>query len=86
MEKHRILGVHITDRTEHTSMVQTVLSEFGCIIKTRIGLHHATDDFCSPNGLLILECLDDKRQFEGLQMRLKDIDGVEVQMMIFEHP
>lgn len=86
MEKHIILGVHITDRTKNVAMVQQVLSEFGCFIKTRLGLHETTDDFCSPNGLLLLEMLDDDRQVTGLTHRLKEIEGVEVQQMVFGHP
>ena len=41
MKKHLILGVHITNRVKHVPEVQKVLTEFGCSIKTRLGLHEA---------------------------------------------
>jgi len=85
-EKHIILGVHITDRTKNVALVQQALSEFGCFIKTRLGLHEASDDFCSPNGLVLLEMLDNDLQANGLVTRLKAITGVEVQQMVFDHP
>jgi hypothetical protein len=86
MGKHIILGVHITNRTKNVAQVQQVLSEFGCFIKTRLGLHEASDNFCSPNGLIILEMIDNDLQTNGLISRLNAVGGVEVQQMIFEHP
>lgn len=85
-EKHIILGVHITDRTKNVAQVQQTLSEFGCFIKTRLGLHEVSDEFCSPTGLLLLEMLDNDLQVNGLITRLKAVSGVEVQQMVFDHP
>ncbi len=58
---HYIIGVHITDRVKNVPSVQAVLTEFGCFIKTRLGLHDISNDSCSPNGLLIVELLGDKQ-------------------------
>ena len=55
LKDHVILGVHVTNRTQHTPAVQNVLTEFGCNIKTRLGLHDVDDNYCSPNGLLLIE-------------------------------
>ena len=44
MEDHIILGVHITDRIKHVSEVQTLFTQFGCYIKTRLGLHEASQN------------------------------------------
>ena len=38
-DQHIILGVHITDRLKNAVEVQKVFTEYGCNIKTRIGLH-----------------------------------------------
>ena len=53
--RHIVLGVHITDRVHHAHAVQDLLTQYGCSIKTRIGLHEVSEQFCSPNGLLLLE-------------------------------
>ena len=84
--KHRIMGVHITERVQHVPAVQHVLTEYGCWIKTRLGLHEADPSFCSPNGLLLLEVLDDEEKANELKTRLEQIDGVDVQSMLFDHP
>jgi len=84
--KHRILGVHITERVLHVPSVQEVLTEYGCWIKTRLGLHEADSAFCSPNGLILLELLDEEKKADELKARLEQIDGIEVQHMLFDHP
>jgi hypothetical protein len=55
MEKHIIVGVHITERVKHAGDVQKVLTDFGCQIRTRLGLHEADQNLCSPNGMILLE-------------------------------
>jgi hypothetical protein len=37
MAKHIIFGVHVTNRLEEAGLVQRLLSEYGCNIKTRSG-------------------------------------------------
>lgn len=86
MRNHIILGVHVTGRVQHVDAVQHLLTEYGCSIKTRLGLHEADRDFCSPNGLILLEMLDDPPKAQALADRLNAIEGVEVKMMVFDHP
>ena len=86
MNKHIIIGVHITERVQHAGQVQEVFTKFGCSIRTRLGLHEADADLCSPNGLIVLEMVDDDAVVADLTAALKAIDGLEVQQMVFDHP
>lgn len=86
MDKHFILGVHITDRIQHVSSVQNLLTEYGCSIKTRLGLHEASDKLCSPNGLIVLEMVGHDAASQELAAKLAKIPGVEVKEMLFGHP
>jgi hypothetical protein len=86
LSKHIILGVHITDRIHHVSLVQNLLTEYGCSIRTRLGLHDAESGFCSPNGLLVLEMTDDEARATQLMGKLNALEGVEVKKMTFDHP
>ena len=86
MKKHLIFGVHITNRVKHVPDVQTVLTEFGCSIKTRLGLHEAGASVCSPNGLILLEMVGDDKASNRMARKLKAIEGIEVQKMVFAHP
>ncbi len=84
-ENHIIYGVHVTDRIKKTSLVQALLTEYGCNIKTRLGLHEVSTDSCSANGLLILEMFGDDARCDQLRSKLSEIEGVDVQQMIFDH-
>lgn len=86
MDKHIVVGVHITERVQHAGQVQEVLTKFGCSIRTRLGLHEAGEKVCSPNGLILLEMVDDDAVVAEFTAALKAIDGVEVQQMVFDHP
>ncbi|MCU0913757.1 MAG: hypothetical protein MUC88_04230 [Planctomycetes bacterium] len=83
--RHIVLGVHITERVRHVPRIQELLTEYGCSIKTRLGLHTVSEDFCSPNGLVLLEMAGPEQPIYELMEKLKTIEGVEVQKMVFEH-
>jgi desulfoferrodoxin-like iron-binding protein len=84
-EPHVLLGVHVTDRAHHAAGVQGVLSEHAPAIRTRLGLHDVHGDYCSPNGLIVLELIGDDNTCREITDRLSAIDGIEVQQMIFGH-
>jgi len=83
MKRHHIVGVHITDRFVNAPLVQQALTEHGCNIKTRLGLHEVSEDLCSRGGILILELFGAEAECTALVDRLKGIDGIELQEMIF---
>jgi len=85
-ERHLIYGVHITDRVKSAAEVQQVLTEHGCSIKTRLGLHEVSEASCAPNGLLLLEMAGGPALCEAMADKLNAIEGVEVQQMVFDHP
>ncbi|HNR36478.1 MAG TPA: hypothetical protein PKO36_14950, partial [Candidatus Hydrogenedentes bacterium] len=76
MNKHIILGVHITDRLRKVAEVQQLFSQYGCNIKTRLGLHEAAKDVCSPNGLVLLEMVGDEKHCLSIIDKLSAIKGV----------
>jgi len=85
-DKHIIMGVHVTNRLENAAEVQKLFTEFGCHIKTRLGLHEVGPDTCSPSGVVLLELVGDEARCLELGEKLGRITGLEVQRMIFDHP
>lgn len=85
-DNHIILAVHITDRVRHVPQIQAALTAYGDCIKTRLGLHEASPGGGSPNGLLILELLDQEAKARQLETALNAVDGVEIQRVTFTHP
>lgn len=85
MDRHVILGVHITDRATGASRVQEVLAEFAAHIRTRLGLHDVDPPGPSPSGVIVLHVVADDGALDRMVERLCAIEGVEVQRMIFTH-
>lgn len=83
--RHVILGVHITDRVRRAERVQHLFTQYGCQIKTRLGLHDADESFCSPNGLILLEVVGAPKDIAALETALKAVAGVDVKKMVFRH-
>ncbi|UFS70337.1 hypothetical protein LPW11_21005 [Geomonas sp. RF6] len=87
MEKdnHVVLGIHLQNRVKDAPEVQKVLTAYGCNIKTRIGLHEVSDNYCAGSGLILLEMVGDATKYKELAGTLNRFDGVEVQKMVFGH-
>ncbi len=84
MKEIWILGIYITDRVKEVSDVQSILTKFGCSIKTRLGLHEVKDDFCARSGLMILELTGSREEFVKLENELLKVDGLVVKKMMFD--
>ena len=84
-QPYLIFGVHITNRATQVPSVQKLLTEYGCNIKTRIGMHRVDDEVCSPRGLILLEMFGDLAICRELKTKLSALEGVEVKELIFEH-
>jgi hypothetical protein len=84
-DSHKILAVHITDRMKDAAAVQKVFTEFGCNIRTRVGLHDVAGDVCAPGGVVILELVGPATITGEIAGRLSAITGVEVQKVEFVH-
>lgn len=82
---HIIVAIHVTNRVKQASLVQSVLTEHGACIKTRVGLHEATGRSASPNGVIILELVGSQRRANTVIAALNDIPGVEAQSIVFTH-
>ncbi len=81
-----IMGLQVEQRHGTVSQVQNVLTDFGCFIKTRLGLHQASDDreVCSENGLIILELIQDAdSEATDMEKAFSSIQGVIVKRMDF---
>lgn len=82
---YTVIGIHIPNRFKHATEVQKVLTEYGCNIKTRLGLHDVDKEYCATNGLLLLEMYGKESNLKEMLNKLRIIDGgIDVQQMIFK--
>jgi hypothetical protein len=83
-QSHVVLTVHVTDRLKKAAQVQKALSQFGNVIRTRIGLHEVGENFSSPSGILLLDITEEAKA-KDLQKMLNDIAGIETKLVVFKH-
>jgi hypothetical protein len=84
-EDHVILGIHVTDRLQHAGEVQKVFTEYGCNIKTRLGLHEVADNYCAGEGVVLLEIIGGSEIRKSMVDKLQRIQGIDVKEMVFGH-
>jgi hypothetical protein len=84
-DDHIILGIHVTDRLKNAVDVQKVFTEYGCNIRTRVGLHDVDAEICSPSGVVLIEFFGSDAEAGGMMTRLNAVEGVQVQKMVFGH-
>ena len=77
-----IIGIKISNRLESAVSVQEILTKYGCIIKTRIGLHEEINGQCSHRVLILLEIINDEESIK-IANELCDIEEIEIQQMKF---
>lgn len=79
----RILGIMVNDPANAAASLQHVFSRYGCSIRTRLGLHDVEDDYAGNTGLILLELTGDITECQKLENELLELDGIDVQKMIF---
>ena len=84
MAKRIVLGIQVTNRVEKVPDVQKILTDYGCNIKTRLGLHEVSKSVCSTAGLLLLDTYGDEADILEMEKRLKKVKGLVVKKMTFE--
>lgn len=76
-----IMLILVSHRSKSAIEVQKLLTEWGCSIKTRLGIHDGVGDRCSDSGLIVLELVGDKIKNEDLLKKMKALDGVSAQLV-----
>lgn len=82
--KKSVLLILIGSRKDSAVNVQKVLTGWGCLIKTRLGIHDGILDNCSDQGLLILELVGDQSQKEEMARKIGVIKGVTCKLVDLE--
>ncbi|RCW55416.1 hypothetical protein [Halanaerobium sp. ST460_2HS_T2] len=82
MKHSMIMAILIDKRTDAAPEVQKILTEHGCIIKTRLGMHESST--CADEGMIILDLTADNTEVEALEAELNSIDGVNVKSMVLD--
>jgi hypothetical protein len=79
--KKNILLILVGKRKEEAVKVQQILTGWGCIIKTRLGIHDGVLENCSNNGLIILELAGTDEQIDELTRKIGVLPGVSAKLV-----
>jgi len=79
-----ILLVFLSNRVETAVKFQQILTENGCIIKTRLGLHEGTEQECKNYGLIFIELMGTVDENKKLAIQLKTIANLKVEHVVME--
>jgi hypothetical protein len=77
----KILGILVERNQDVITAVQKLLTAYGCIIRTRLGVNELF--FGEQAGLIILELTGDRSQMDLLEKDLRSFDQIHVRSMIF---
>lgn len=53
-----IIGIQVDNRIEEATKLQEILTKYGCLIKTRIGLHDMGEYKCLNYGVVLIQVVD----------------------------
>ncbi len=76
-----VLLVLVSMRKNAATTVQKILTEWGCLIKTRLGLHDGVLENCSESGLIFLELAGEKEKHTELTRKLNLVNGVQAKLI-----
>ncbi|MDD3012353.1 MAG: hypothetical protein PHC34_01450 [Candidatus Gastranaerophilales bacterium] len=85
MEKTTVLGVLLSKRTNTAPKFQELITKHGCIINTRLGLHHSTRNSCPMGGVILLDLIGEDQDIQALEDDLKTLPDTQIQKMAFNH-
>jgi hypothetical protein len=75
VKKESIMVIRASKRHENIEALQRILTEYGCSIKMRLGLHEA-GDACSEDGLIILQMIDLEGEVDKFKEELNKLSGI----------
>lgn len=76
-----IMAILQENRVETAPKVQDILTEFGCYIRVRLGLHDAAIDQCTNTGLILLQLCGQDIPVKDMEAKLQAIPNVKVKAM-----
>ncbi len=78
---YKVILVKIDHRSTEAAKVQNILTEYGCNIKVRLGLHEVSKEFCANDGLVVLEVEGAATELGNMLSSLNEIAYVDAKLI-----
>ena len=79
----KLVLIRIKARMNKAVKVQEVLTQFGCDIALRLGLHEVSEGQCADDGIIILQLKSKAANHGSLQKALEGLGDVTVKIVDF---
>ncbi len=79
---YNVIAVKVSDREGAAQDMQKVLTEHGCLIKVRLGLHDIPANACSPAGLVLMEVEGDDAEIKAMVAELNGLPEVSAKHIV----
>ncbi len=76
-----LLVVLVGSRQKEALSIQEILTRYGCLVKTRLGIHDAGKNGCPDAGLIILELLPQQARIKKFRKELGSLPGVKTRLV-----
>lgn len=80
MEK-TVLLVLLNNRKQTAITFQKILTDWGCMVKTRLGIHDGVLNKCSNSGLVILDIVGQKKKLNEMTRKLNLVKGIKAKLV-----
>ncbi|MFV0402222.1 MAG: hypothetical protein ACK5LX_16615 [Oscillospiraceae bacterium] len=81
MSCHYLIGIRMDNRVDNAMDFQRALTENGCMIKARLGLHEVSESACANDGLIVLQPCGTKEEIDKLLADINRLDGVTAKLI-----
>jgi hypothetical protein len=79
---YNVIAVKVSDREGAAQDMQKVLTDHGCLIKVRLGLHDIPANACSPAGLVLMEVEGDDAEIKAMVAELNALAEVSAKHIV----
>lgn len=81
MNCYYLIGLRVNHRHANALKLQAMLTEFGCNIKLRVGLHETNENACSDDGVIMLQACGDRAVIDNMLRSFGTLEGVTAKLM-----
>lgn len=76
-----IIGIRVNHRVANALKLQELLTRYGCNIKLRVGLHETSEQFCSDDGVIVLQVCGETQTLEAMVRDFNALEGITAKML-----
>lgn len=78
-----VMCILVKNRTKDAPQLQSILTNHGCIIKTRVGMHEVAN--CAEDGLIMLHLCGKEEAINDLEKSINSLSEIRARTMLLDY-